>query len=165
MFQSFWIGLAGFIAYLALILIFIRFPLQTGWFALELVCGFIVHGLSSAIGFYLIPEFNYWHNISIYAFLWFCFFFVTGIYFSSISVAILSYLFRSPNHAADKSMVFKDCIEKPFAERAGFFLQEGQVEKAGDRYVITERGKNNVRRIWLIRKLLGLAGSGFYSGS
>jgi hypothetical protein len=160
---SFLIGAAGFVVYTLLFIVLLRLRFRLGWFLLELVLGLMVHVLTSILGAIWIPGFSYWYNLSLYAFLWFCFFFVTSIYSVSVTVGIIHYLYNRPDHSASLGEIYEYCILIPFKERAGFIVSIGQAQKTDQGYVSTPAGKLTVRRIRWINKILGMESKGFYT--
>jgi hypothetical protein len=161
--QSYFIGLLGFVAFVISFMILLRFPLRIGWFALEILTGLIIHLISSLTGFLLVDAFSYWYQASLYAFLWFCFFFVTSIYSASVSVGILSYLYKQPNYTAPLDNIYQHCIVRVFEKRAEFLVATKQAQKTDQGYIATTSGKRTVRRLQLIQKILGMESQGFYS--
>lgn len=160
---SYLIGAMGFVVYALLFMFLLRSRLRLGWFLLELVLGVLVHTLTSALGVFWITGFSYWYNLSLYAFFWFCFFFVSSIYSVSVTLGIIRYLYDKPNHSASLEEIYKYCIEAPFKERAEFLVNTGQAQKMGPCYVSTTAGKQTVQRMRWINKMLGMESSGFYS--
>ncbi len=161
--ESYFIGFLGFIAYLILFLILLRFPLRIGWFILEILTGLIIHLLCSIAGLIFSDGFSYWYQASLYAFLWFCFFFVSSIYSASVSVGIISYLYEQPNHAAPLDQIYQDCIVRVFEKRAEFLVATKQAQKTHQGYLATAMGKRTVHRLQIIQKILGMESQGFYS--
>jgi hypothetical protein len=160
---SYLIGALGFVVYALLFMFLLRLRLWLGWFLLELVLGVLVHALTSALGLFWITGFSYWYNLSLYAFLWFCFFFVSSIYSVSVTLGIIRYLYDKPNHSASLEEIYKYCIEAPFKERAEFLVNTGQAQKMDQCYVSTSAGKQTVQRMRWINKILGMEISGFYT--
>jgi len=160
---SYLIGALGFVVYALLFMFLLRLRLRLGWFLLELVLGVLVHALTSALGLFWITGFSYWYNLSLYAFLWFCFFFVSSIYSVSVTLGIIRYLYDKPNHSASLEEIYEYCIEAPFKERAEFLVNTGQAQKMDRCYVSTIAGKQTVQRMRRINKMLGMEISGFYT--
>jgi len=160
---SYFVGFLGFIVFLVIFLVVLRRPVKTGWFLLEIWIGLIVHILCSISGFLLVEEFSYWYQTSLYAFLWFCFFFVSSIYSASVSVGIISYLYKRPNHTASLPEVYQNCIVRVFEERAEFLVATKQVQKTNEGYLSTPTGKRTANQLQLINKVLGMESRGFYS--
>jgi hypothetical protein len=164
--ESYGIGLASFIVYVFLFLAALRFKgLRLGWLTLEIVTGLGVHAVATLLGFQVVQNFNYWYSAALFGFLWFCFFFVTGIFFVSISVGMIYHLYQKPDHSATTAELYQVCITRPFVERAQFLVDSGQAETVGSGFQITPAGKRNSVRIQRVRKILGLDVSGFYSTS
>ncbi|HEX2996547.1 MAG TPA: hypothetical protein VHP14_17105 [Anaerolineales bacterium] len=161
--ESYLIGFLGFVIFLIAFLVILRQPVKTGWFLLEVWTGFIVHIVCSIFGFLLVEGFSYWYQTSLYAFLWFCFFFVSSIYSASVSVGIISYLYKQPNRTASLLDVYQNCIVRVFEERAEFLIATHQVQKADQGYMITPAGRKTVDQLRKINKLLGMESRGFYS--
>lgn len=161
--QSYFIGLSGFVVFVLSFMILLRFPLRMGWFALEILTGLVIHLISSVAGFIVIDGFSYWYQASLYAFLWFCFFFVSSIYSASVSVGMISYLYEQRNYAAPLDDVYQHCIIRAFEKRAEFLIATKQVQKTDQGYIITVPGKRTVRNLQLIQKMLGMESQGFYS--
>jgi hypothetical protein len=161
--QSYLVGAAGFLLFAACFIVLLRIRLPIGWFLLEILLGILIHLLASAAGFLLMDGFSYWYNASLFAFLWFCFFFVTSIYSVSVSVGIISYLYKRPGRTAPLGDTFELCVLQPFRERAGFLVATGQASRVGERYAATEAGRRTVRRLRLLHRILGMTSHGFYS--
>jgi hypothetical protein len=164
--ESYGMGLAGFIVYVLLFLAALRIKgLRLGWLTLEILAGLGVHAIASLLGFQVIQNFNYWYSAALFAFLWFCFFFVTGIFFVSISVGMIYYLYQKPDRSATTRELYQVCITRPFVERSQFLVDSGQAAAVGSGFEITPAGKRSAQRIQRLRKSLGLDVSGFYSTS
>jgi hypothetical protein len=161
--ESYLIGLSGFIVFVLSFMILLRFSLRMGWFLLEILTGLVIHIISSVAGFILLDTFSYWYQASLYAFLWFCFFFVTSIYSASVSVGILSYLYEQPNYTASLSEIYQQCIVRVFEKRAEFLVAAKQVQKTDQGYIATSAGIRTARRLQFIQKILGMESQGFYS--
>jgi hypothetical protein len=161
--ESFLVGAIGFVVYACLFIFLLRLRLRIGWLLLELVLGLIVHVLTSALGVLFITGFSYWYNLSLFAFLWFCLFFVSSIYSVSVTVGIIRYLYNAPDHSASVEEIHKYCIEAPFIERAKFLVNSGQAQKMDQYYLSTTTGKQAVQRIRWINKILGMESKGFYT--
>ena len=161
--ESYLVGLIGFIVFMMVFLILQQFSIQAGWFLLEIGSGIIIHILSSIAGFLLVERFSYWYQASLYAFLWFCFFFVTSIYSASVSVGIISYLYQQPQHTASLSDVYQNCVVNFFQERVEFLITTDQIQKTDQGYSITPAGRKTAHRLRLINKILGMQSQGFYS--
>ena len=160
---SYLIGVIGFVVYALLFIFLLRVHLRLGWLLLELVMGVMVHAVTSALGMFWITGFSYWYNLSVYAFLWFCFFFVSSIYSVSVTVGIVSYLYDKPDHSSPLEEIYKFCIEAAFKERIEFLVNTRQAQKMGQCYVSTIAGKRTVQRMRRINKILGMKNSAFYS--
>jgi hypothetical protein len=161
--QSYCIGSLSFVAFVLSFISLLRFPLRIGWFVLEILTGLIIHIVSSFAGFVLFDEFSYWYQASLYAFLWFCFFFVTSIYSASVSVGILSYLYEQPEYKAPLGDVYQHCIVMVFEQRAEFLVTAKQVQKTDQGYLATSAGRRTAERLQWIQKILGMESQGFYS--
>lgn len=161
--ESYFIGFLGFVIFLVILLVFLHRSRKTGWFLLEIWIGLIVHILCSIAGFLLVDEFSYWYQASLYAFLWFCFFFVSSTYSTSVSAGIISYLYKQPNHTASVSDVYQNCVIQVFKERVEFLIATKQVQKTNQGYMITPTGKRVADRLQSIKKIFGMESQGFYS--
>ena len=161
--QSYFIGLLGFLAFVVSFMIILRFPLPIGWFVLEILTGVVIHIVFSLAGFMLFDEFSYWYQASLYAFLWFFFFFVNSIYSSSVSVGILSYLYEQPNYTAPLNEIYQRCIVRVFEKRAEFLVATKQAQKTDQGYLATSAGIRTAHRLQFIQKILGMESQGFYS--
>ena len=160
---SYFIGFIGFISFVVLFVVLLRFPIKIGWFVLEILTGLVVHIITSFVGSLLFDGFSYWYQASLYAFLWFCFFFITGIYSASVSIRILSYLYEQPNYTAPLTDIYKHCIIKVFENRAEFLVVTKQAQKSEQGYLATAMGKRTVDRLQIIQRTLGMESQGFYS--
>jgi hypothetical protein len=163
--ESYFAGFVSFIAFMVTFLVLLRAPLKTGWFLLEILTGVVIHILSSIAGFILIEGFSYWYQASLYAFLWFCFFFVSSIYSASVSIGIISYLYDQPQYTASLQDVYQNCVANVFEQRVEFLVAQGLAQKTGEGYITTPKGKNTVRQLQLINKTLGMESQGFYSST
>ena len=163
--QSYLIGLLGFIAFVISFMILLRFPLRIGWFVLQILTGLGIHLIFSFAGFILFDGFSYWYHASLYAFLWFCFFFVSGIYSASVSIGIISYLYNQPNHTAPLDKVYQHCIIEAFEKRAEFLVTTEQAQKTDQGYLATPVGKRTAYHLQFIQKALGMESQGFYSSN
>ena len=161
--ESYLAGIISFIVFVVLVIVLLRSPLPLGWFILEILLGIIVHLFSSITGFLIIQGFSYWYQASLYAFLWFCFFFVSSVYSASISVGIISYLYKQSNHTAPLNGVYQHCIVEPFEKRVEFLTTTKQIQKTEQGYIATLSGEKTVYYLRLIQKTLGMANQGFYS--
>lgn len=160
---SYLVGLIGFIVFITVFLVLQQFPIRANWFLLEIASGLIIHIPSSIAGFLFIEEFSYWYQASLYAFLWFCFFFITSIYSASVSVGIINYLYKQQQHTASLSDVYQNCVVNDFKERVEFLVATNQVQKTDRGYVITPTGRKTARQLQLINTVLGMQSQGFYS--
>ena len=160
---SYLIGFLGFTAFVLSFMILLRLPLHIGWFALEILTGLVIHIIFSVAGFILFDGFSYWYQASLYAFLWFCFFFVSSIYSVSVSLGIITYLYNQANYTAPLDEVYQHCITKAFEKRAEFLVATKQAQKTDQGYVSTAVGKRTAHRLQLIQKSLGMESQGFYS--
>lgn len=162
---SYFAGILSFIVFVTVFLIFLRLPLKTGWLILEILTGIIVHVISSIASFILLDDFSYWYQASLYAFLWFLFFFVTSIYSASVSIGILHYLYRQPRYMAPLQDVYQNCVENVFKQRVEFLVAQGMAEKTEQGYISTRKGRNTVQKIQLTNKILNMESQGFYSSA
>ena len=160
---SYLMGFINFIIYVIVFLFLLRLPLKIGWLALEVLTGMIVHIISSIIGFFLFDGTSYWHQASLYAFLWFCFFFVTSIYSASLSVGIIDYLYKQPQHTASLNDIYQNCVKNVFEQRAEFLILQGLAIKTDHGFIITPKGKVSVQQLQFINNTLGMESRGFYS--
>lgn len=159
---SYFIGLLAFVAFLISFMILLRLPIQLSWFVLEILTGLVIHLIASVVGFILLEDFSYWYQASLYAVLWFCFFFVSSIYSVSVSIGIISYLYDQPSHCAQLDEVYQHCIIRDFEKRAEFLVATRQAQKTEQGYLSTAAGKRTARRLQLIQKILGMESQGFY---
>lgn len=160
---SYLLGLLGFFAFVTIFLLLLHLSLKTGWFALQILTGLIVHILTSITGSMLLESYSYWYQASLYAFLWFSFFFVTSIYSASLSVGIISYLYKQPDQRASLDQVYQDCVVRVFKERIEFLILTKQIQSTQLGYISTDTGKRTAQRLRLINKILGMESRGFYS--
>jgi hypothetical protein len=161
--ESFLVGFVAFILFVALIILLLRLRLSLGWLYTEILAGITVHIISSIAGFILVQEFSYWYYASLFAFLWFCFFFVTSIYSVSVSVGVIKYLYKEPNYLSSQEDVYQKCIVSSFSERAEFLVKNKLVQKRGMGYLITASGRKTVHYLQLAQKILGMESYGFYT--
>jgi len=163
--ESYFIGFVGFVTFIIIFWILLQVPIKTGWFIKELSSGFVVHVLTSIAGFALVENFSYWYQAALYAFLWFCFFFVSSIYSASVSIGIISYLYKQPEYKATLDDVYKNCVVHVFEERVEFLVATKQVQETDKGYISTAIGRNTANQLRLINKILGMESQGFYSSS
>ncbi len=161
--ESFLVGMAGFLFFALLFIALQQLRLPIGWFALIIITGLGVHLLSTVAGTIWLKSFSYWYSASVYAFLWFCFFFICSIYSVSVSLGIIHYLYGQPGKTAPLSKIYKQCILASFRERAEFLIATGQAQKVERGYIATPAGIQTVRRVRWVQKVLGLKSYGFYS--
>lgn len=161
--ESYLLGLTGFLVFVVLFIALRRLNLPIGWFVLEILLGIFIHFLSTMAGLLWVHGFSYWYHTSLYAFLWFCFFFVSSIYSVSVSVGIISYLYEKPDHVASLSEIYQQCVVAPFEERAKFLVDTKQAQKIEQCYAVTHSGKQTARRLHLVQKVLGMESHGFYA--
>jgi hypothetical protein len=161
--ESYFAGFVSFVIFMATFLVLLRAPLKIGWFLLEILTGVVIHILSTIVGFILIENFSYWYQASLYAFLWFCFFFVTSIYSASVSIGIISYLYNQPQQTVSLRDVYENCVENVFGQRVEFLVAQGLAQKTEQGYISTPKGKSTVHQLQLINKILGMESQGFYS--
>ncbi len=109
--------------------------------------------------------FAYWYGASVYAFLWFCFFFGSSIYSVSVSLGIIRFLFEQPGKNASLKEIYDHCIQVPFQERANFLVATKQTKLIDGFYSITPAGKLTVKRLRLVHMILGMESHGFYSAA
>ena len=162
---SYFAGFISFIVFIALFLILLRLPSKVGWFLLEILTGLTVHLTSSIIGLVFIDGFSYWYQASLFAFLWFCFFFVTSIYSASVSIGIISYLYTQPRHSALLQDIYQNCVENVFKQRAEFLFEQQLAKKTEQGFVSTDKGKAYVKQLQRINLLLRMEGQGFYTST
>jgi hypothetical protein len=160
---SFLMGVTGFLLFVILFIFLLRIHLPIGWFTLELAIGFWVHILSVVAGFFWVRGFSYWYAASIYALLWFCFFFGSSIYSVSVSLGIISFLFKQPGKNASINEIYAHCIRIPFQERADFLVGTRQAQLMDGFYSATPGGKLTVKRLRQVQNWLGMKSGGFYS--
>lgn len=160
--ESFLVGLAGFGAYIVLYLLLLRVGLPIGWLGLEVLTGALVFSLSVCFGYWMVDGFSFLYAASVFAFCWFCFFFVTGIFYVSVSIGIIYYLCRQPGKSATKEELYQECIRRPFINRIHAMEKLELVERSGQGYSVTSKGRFSVRRIKNLQSLLGLKSGGVY---
>ena len=160
---SFLVGLISFVVYLLIFLTIGRLIPTIGWLGLELFFGSICYILGAIAGFLLIDDFSIWYALSLFAFCWFCFFFVSGIFYVSVSVGIIYFLNHHPERSASIDEVYQECIVKQFYNRIDFMVRSGLVDHSESGYFISKAGRSNVNRIQLIKKILKLETTGYYS--
>jgi len=161
--ESFIIGLLSFGLHLIFFLLLLRIKITLGWLVLEVLSGIIVLGISIYMGFNLVQNFSIWYAISFFMFLWFCFFFVSGIFYVSVSVGIILFLNKQPEKSSTIDVLYQECVRSSFLQRVDFLIRSGLVEEKKRGYVISGRGISSIKRIQRIRKILGLKIAGFYS--
>ncbi|MDD5367996.1 MAG: hypothetical protein PHQ40_02830 [Anaerolineaceae bacterium] len=161
--ESFLFGLGSFAFHILVFLGLLRVKLPFGWLPLQVTTGLLSFCAGSAIGYAAFPDFSVWYALSIFGFGWFCFFFVTGIFYVSVSVGIIHYLYYQPGSSSSLDDLYKECIVDPFARRASILAQTGLVKQTDSGYEITKRGLALVARIRNIRKILHLDERVFYS--
>jgi hypothetical protein len=162
---SYLVGMAGFVFFALLFIVLLHLRLPIGWFTLMIITGLGVHLISTAAGTIWVRSFSYWYSTSIYAFLWFCFFFGCSIYSVSVSLGIISFLYKQPGKTAPLSELYEQCIQASFRERAEFLIATGQAQKVKRGYIATPAGIQTVRRVRWVQKVLGLKSYGFYSNA
>jgi hypothetical protein len=160
---SYLIGLASFTLYIVLFLLVGRLKFPVGWLVLEVVLGGVSFILGATSGFLLIHNFSIWYALSLFGFCWYCFFFVSGIFYVSVSVGLIHYLNRQPSKSALVEELYKECVEKPFFNRVEFMVQTGMVNQSPQGYLISKNGISTVKRILSLQKLLKLESRGYYS--
>ncbi len=163
--ESYLVGMAGFILFVLLFVALQRSHLSIGWFVLMILTGLLVHLVSTLAGYLWVQEFSYWYSTSVYAFLWFCFFFACSIYSVSVSLGIINYLYEQPGKTAPLTKIYEQVILASFRERAEFLITTGQAQKDERGYIATPVGKQTVKRLRLVQKVLGLKSYGFYSAT
>jgi hypothetical protein len=161
--ESFLVGMVGFVIFALLFIALHHLRLETGWFTLMILTGLGVHLITTTVGYLWIQSFSYWYSASVFAFLWFCFFFGCSIYSVSVSLGIISYLYQQPGKTAPLSKLYEQCILASFRERAEFLIATGQAQKVERSYIATPAGRQTVRRVRWVQKVLGLKSYGFYS--
>ena len=161
--QSYLLGLIGFLAFIAIFGVLLQLPMRIGWFTLEMTTGVIVHILTSIAGYAVLERYSYFYQAALYAFLWFCFFFVTSIYSASVSVGIINYLYKQRDHTASLEDVYQSCIVPVFRERIDFLLSTKQIQETSDGYTSTSTGKRTARQLRKISKVLGMQNQAFYT--
>lgn len=163
--ESYLVGFIGFLAFVILFLVLLQLPTKIGWFVQQILTGLIVHILTTIFGFMIVNDFSYWYQASLYAFLWFCFFFVSSIYSASVSVGIISYLYDQPQYTAPLDDVYQKCVVQVFEERVEFLIAMNQVQETDQGFISTVSGRNTANRLRLISKILGMESQGFYSSN
>jgi len=163
--ESFLVSLISFMVYIFIFLTAGRLLPSIGWLGLELFFGSICYIVGAIAGFWLINNFSIWYALSIFAFFWFCFFFVSGIFYVSVSVGIIYFLSQRPERSASIEEVYQECIEKQFYNRIDFMVSSGLVDRSESGYFISKAGKSNVKRIQSIKKILKLETTGYYSSN
>jgi hypothetical protein len=161
--ESFLVGFVGFGAYTAIYLLLLRSKSSTGWFALQVLTGILVFITSAGLGFWLVDGFSLFYALSIFGFFWFCFFFVTSIFYVSVSIGIIHYLNAQPEKSSTVEELYQECIRKPFIHRVHFMERLGAITHSEQGYSITDKGKRTVRRIKILQNVLGLKSRGYYS--
>jgi hypothetical protein len=161
--ESYFVGMAGFLFFTLLFIALQQYHMPIGWFALIIITGLGVHLLSTAAGFLWMRSFSYWYSTSVYAFLWFCFFFGCSIYSVSVSLGIIQTLYGQQGKTAPLSRIYEQCILASFHERAEFLIATGQAQKVEQGYIATPAGLQTVQHVRWVQKVLGLKSYGFYS--
>jgi hypothetical protein len=162
---SFLVGLISFVVFILIFLTVGRLIPSIGWLGLELFFGNICYIVGAIAGLWLIDNFSIWYFLSLFAFCWFCFFFVSGIFYVSVSVGIIYFLNQCPDRSASIEEVYQECIVKQFYNRIDFMVRSGLVDHSQSGYFISKVGKSNVNRIQLIKKILKLETTGYYSSN
>jgi hypothetical protein len=160
---SFIAGLLAFTGYIAAYLVILRLRLKIGWLYLQIVVGGVIHIASTLLYAFLLEGFLYWYALGIFAVGWLCFFVLSIAVYVSISANILRKIYKSPKHAMTIKRIYEICGKQPFKERAEFLVGTGQVEQGKAGYQITSTGERNVKIVRMMRRILGLDGSGIYS--
>ena len=163
--ESFLVGLAGFGAYIVIYLLLLRLKSPIGWLGIEVLTGIVVFGLSVCVGYWTVDGFSFLYAGSLFVFCWFCFFFVTGIFYVSVSVGIIHYLNIQPGKSATKEELYQECVRKPFINRIHSMTKLGLIEHSEQGYSVTSKGRFSVERIKNLQKILGLKSEGFYSAN
>jgi hypothetical protein len=163
--ESFLVGLISFVVYILIFLTVGRLIPSIGWLGLELFFGSICYIVGAIAGLWLIDNFSIWYALSLFSFCWFCFFFVSGIFYVSVSVGIIYFLNRRPEQSASIDEVYQECILKQFSNRIDFMVRSGLVDHSQSGYLISKAGKSNVKRIQMVKKILKLETTGYYSSN
>jgi hypothetical protein len=163
--ESFLVGFAGFGVYTFIYLLLLRTKLSAGWFVLQVLTGILVFVASAGFGFRFVDGFSFFYALSIFGFFWFCFFFVTSIFYVSVSVGIIHYLTTQPGNSSTIEELYQECIRKPFTHRVQFMEKLGAITHSEQGYLITDRGERTVRRIKNLQNALGLKSRGYYSNN
>ena len=161
--ESFLVSLISFMVYIFIFLTAGRLLPSIGWLGLEIFFASVCYIIGAIAGLWLINNFSIWYSLSLFAFCWFCFFFVSGIFYVSVSVGIIYFLNQCPERSASIEEVYQECIAKQFSNRIDFMVRSGLVEHSESGYLISKAGKSTVRRIQLIKKILKLETKGYYS--
>jgi hypothetical protein len=159
---SFIAGFAALVLYMGVFLALMRLRLRIGWFALQIICGIIIHVLSSLFFYYILQGFLYWYALGIFSVGWFCFFTLGTAIYVSISARILRTINKQPGQSLPLDDIFQVCIREPFNDRAEFLVASGLAQKGANGYRITDIGEKNARRVQWMRLFFGMEGSGLY---
>jgi hypothetical protein len=140
------------------------------WLTLEVLLGGMVGSAGLGLGLWRVAGFRIEHYAALYGVLWFCFFFVSGIFYVSVSLGVVRYLAKRPHFAASIAEIYQDCIEAPFLARARFLTSVGQVDMSNQgedglevRYRISPAGSKNAAKIRRIQRVFGFRATGCYS--
>jgi len=163
--ESFLVGLAGFGAYIVIYLLLLRLKLPIGWLGIEVLTGVVVFSLSACFGYWIVDGFSFLYAVSLFGFCWFCFFFISGIFYVSVSVGIIHYLNMQPGKSSTREELYQECVRKPFINRIQSMTNLGLIEHSEQGYSVTNKGRFSVRRIKNLQNLLGLKSEGFYSSN
>jgi hypothetical protein len=101
--------------------------------------------------------------LGVFSVCWFCFFTLSTAIYVSISARILRTIYKQPDQSIHVDDIFRDCIRKPFQERAEFLVASGLAQKGKVGFRITNTGDKSARRLLAMRHFFGMEGSGLYS--
>lgn len=165
MLESYMVAAFAAVAHIA-VFITARQLTSYGWFVLELLTGGLVFLAGLTVGILAVEDFSLWYYLALYSVGWWCFFFVSSIFYVSVSVQIIRYLSERPDGSASVDELYHQCIEAPFAERAAFLVQTGQADEMAGGYRASPQGLKTADRIRRVRQLFGFSCcTGYYTNS
>jgi hypothetical protein len=134
-------GLLGFVVYLVAVPLLLR--LRPGAEPATVV-------LAVALALWLVSlvallaagqRVNFWAFSISYSFLVLCFLMAFGAVYKSISLRVVAYLYRSPNHSASPQALERDILERSYQERLAILADRRYADRAEDRLTLTRSGE------------------------
>jgi hypothetical protein len=163
--DSLGVGLAGFVLFMLMSPVLQRVGSRFPAVIVLMFSAVVAHAISIIAGMLLLPRLQYWNAAAVFGFLAMSYAFVFGALYKSVSVKTLIDVSGQPQAAKSLSALIGREMPVEIDNRMAVLCEEGFVERIGELYAVTKRGKSTAEFLRAARWLFGITDPGFYANA